>query len=282
MIYIFTALYHEAKPFIAMLGLKKDSSTTLFQNFFNDNYNLTVTGPGSIAAAIAVSAICATRKMNEDDYIINIGTCASKEDEEVYIGNKIIEEPTGRTFYPDILYKHPFRETTIVSSSKILSSEEIKPGQIYDMEAAGIYQAALYYFHQNKILFIKIRSDAGLTSNKISPQELENIVSQSLEDIIGFMAHLHTSHSNAISHIKEEDFDSYMQQISKDLHCSMTMQNQLRQYITYAQLTHIPYRRIITHYYECGDLPCNNKNEGKITMQSMMKDLISNSHNGKC
>ena len=63
MIYIFTALYHEAHCFISYYHLKRDAADTRFQVFCSEDGEicLTVTGAGEIAAAAAVASICTGR-----------------------------------------------------------------------------------------------------------------------------------------------------------------------------------------------------------------------------
>ena len=150
MIYIFCALYHEAEPLIREYGLKKKTDETCFPVFFSEEENilLTVTGCGMNAATAAVARICTKRTPQPADFLVNIGTCAkvsyskgsgqtcrnvseketaagdglhssdkrktvqeqSVKAGEVYLCKKIMEHVTGRTFYPDILYRHPFEQ----------------------------------------------------------------------------------------------------------------------------------------------------------------------------
>ncbi len=67
---------------------------------------------GSMAAAISVSHICTKYNINNQDMIIHIGTCGifstSNYQNNFYICNKIVQAETGKTFYPDILYRHDF------------------------------------------------------------------------------------------------------------------------------------------------------------------------------
>lgn len=145
MIYIFCALYHEAEPLIREYGLKKKTDETCFPVFFSEEENilLTVTGCGMNAATAAVARICTKRTPQPADFLVNISTCAkvsyskgsgqtcrnvseketaagdglhssdkrktvqeqSVKAGEVYLCKKIMEHVTGRTFYPDILYR---------------------------------------------------------------------------------------------------------------------------------------------------------------------------------
>lgn len=201
MIYIFCALYHEAEPLIREYGLKKKTDETCFPVFFSEEENilLTVTGCGMNAATAAVARICTKRTPQPADFLVNIGTCAkvsyskgsgqtcrnvseketaagdglhssdkrktvqeqSVKAGEVYLCKKIMEHVTGRTFYPDILYRHPFEEAEIVTGAMLYHTENktelipkyetaiknsVADGFLYDMEASSIYQAGAYFF----------------------------------------------------------------------------------------------------------------------------------------
>lgn len=91
-----------------------------------------------------------------------------------YLCSKITEEATQKTFYPDILYRHPFPEAAVVTGMNVrrkasvseehvcqkadmpqntdtanpvkLCDTELYNIELYDMEAAAGYQAAHHFF----------------------------------------------------------------------------------------------------------------------------------------
>ncbi len=118
MIYLFTALYEEAELLIKKFSLKKNLENSRFQEFYHQEsgIRLTITGVSEIAAASAVSSICTQYKPKEGDILLNIGTCANIAGYNgVFVCHKIIEQATGKTFYPDLLYQHGLRETTLIT-----------------------------------------------------------------------------------------------------------------------------------------------------------------------
>lgn len=118
MIYVFTALYCEAHIFIKRYGLVKNPENTWFQEFYNESagIRLTITGVGEINASAAVSSVCSLYRPDREDLLFNVGTCAHAEKEEgIFLCHKIVEQATGRSFYPDMLYRHEFREGTVVT-----------------------------------------------------------------------------------------------------------------------------------------------------------------------
>ena len=124
MIYIVTAMYCEAQSLIAYFHLKKDTAHTRFQVFWKEEagIRLIITGTGEIAAAAAVSSICTEYGVGPGDFLVNIGVCAGSED-GMFLCSKITEESTGKTFYPDMLYRHvsmPFGREKVIPSGDTL------------------------------------------------------------------------------------------------------------------------------------------------------------------
>lgn len=78
MIYIVTAIYAEAQPFITRFQLKKESFHTRFQVFLNKEADLCliISGTGSVPAAVAVSSICTEYGAGRGDFLLNAGICA--------------------------------------------------------------------------------------------------------------------------------------------------------------------------------------------------------------
>lgn len=58
MLYMTTALYCEAKPFIQHFQLKKTDQFHKFQVFLGEEITLIITGVGEIAASVAISSVC--------------------------------------------------------------------------------------------------------------------------------------------------------------------------------------------------------------------------------
>ena len=161
MITIFTALYPEAKELIRALSLKKDMTQNHFQVFSDENnqIQIVITGASAIAAATAV-AECSTRKEPDSgDFLINYGSCAGRKNipvGTVSLCNKLTQTVDGRTFYPDILYRHPFEEAELYSFPAVQDRESFqqfldkdagagdrRKEILVDMEAAAIYQDAV-------------------------------------------------------------------------------------------------------------------------------------------
>lgn len=166
MIYVMMALYQEAHGLIRELELKKNTAYAPFEVFDNESagIRLVVTGVGEIAAAAATAAVCARDGADAADFLVNIGCCAAGGCEpadrdmdsgygaahaaqtgDLYVCHKITEQATGKTFYPDILYRHPWKERELVTGMQPLQRAAAH-GALYDMEAAAVYQAGIRFF----------------------------------------------------------------------------------------------------------------------------------------
>jgi hypothetical protein len=161
-----------------------------------------ITGVGAIAAATAVGSTAERYSIGKEDMLLNFGVCAGANVPcgDLYLCSKLTELETGRTFYPDMLYRHPFGEAALVTGRTVwtgnredkmrlaevsgeaesapepaapravINSEELKQPEartqelaavLYDMEAAAIYQAASYYLGPHRMQFLKLVSDNG-------------------------------------------------------------------------------------------------------------------------
>lgn len=181
MIFIAAAMYCEAKPLISFWKLKKDMSFSKFQIFRNEDIILLITGTSKVNAAVAVSCMLTNYKAKENDIFLNFGICAEKEPireiGDIILCNKVIDADSRRTYYPDIIFKHPFFEGSIETFSKIVKSEDKNKvnSQFIDMEAYGAVNAAKIFMQPQYINVIKIISDK-LEGNSLTQKDVTNIV----------------------------------------------------------------------------------------------------------
>lgn len=310
MIYLFTALYEEAELFIRKFSLKKNLENPRFQEFYHQEFGirLTITGVGEIAAASAVSSICTQYKPKEGDILLNIGTCADiAGNNGIFVCHKIVEQATGKTFYPDLLYQHGLQEKTIVTgmlsynrgecnvtemppsnrngytvpesfSSHIENSGEVLlehvGGTLYDMEAAAIYQAGAYFFGPHQMIFLKVVSDAG-TAKRVSKEKVKHcmeINQEILFHVIEKISAITQENWRGENVIQQED--KRFETLCEDMHCSKVMRDLLGQHIHYWKLTGSDYISVIQDMYREGLLPCMDKKEGKYCFEELKRRLF--------
>lgn len=156
MIYLITALDAEARAPIEYYRLKRDHSLP-YTLYVGDGVMLLVTGMGKVNALMAVSALLGWRIPEAGDTLINIGICGAPSDYavgEALLSHQIIEG--DRRYYPDILYPHSLRETSIRCVDAPQSTLSDFP---VDMESSAIFQAAARFFKLHQMAFVKIVSD---------------------------------------------------------------------------------------------------------------------------
>ena len=138
-----------------------------------------------------------------DDMCTNIAQEENKctgMSEYIYLINKITEQSTGRTFYPDMLLKSDIDECEAVTAVKPLTTEEMKrlserskdDGHavlpcVYDMEAAAVYQAASLFVGPHCMHFIKVVSDSG---EKIDQSRITEVFAAANDTLCGYIDRL--------------------------------------------------------------------------------------------
>lgn len=298
MIYVMMALYQEAHGLIRELELKKNTAYAPFEVFDNESagIRLVVTGVGEIAAAAATAAVCARDGADAADFLINIGCCAAGGCEpadrdmdsgygaayaaqigDLYVCHKITEQATGKTFYPDILYRHPWKERELVTGMQPLQRAAAH-GALYDMEAAAVYQAGIRFFSPDRMLFLKVVSDFGIAGQeRMTAEALTGLLEQHVKEVTAFLANLWKAadeeealRSDGI--LQEEE--TVLERLFAALHCSQTMRASARQYITYAALTGYDWKAELEEWYARGLLPCKDRREGKVRLEELKQVLL--------
>lgn len=282
MIYIFSAFYAEAKNIIDHYGLKKEKSpeTVRFDVFANDSIRLVITGVGEINAAAAVSNIGGAYGILPDDEILNVGCGAGFGNEtclgSLFLGNKLTEQMTGRTFYPDMLMKTNLMECEIVTVTRVLN--EGRDSVVYDMEAAAVYQAAAFFVGPHRMHFIKLVSDAG---ERIDQSKITELFALQEEKICGYIDMLLSVAGNKASIDDKTKGKNTVaksvcniDRLTSDMRCSKVMGDQLAQLLKYCRLSGIDYKAVVDEYYTKGMLPCESKREGKKCLFELKQRLL--------
>lgn len=298
MIYVMMALYQEAHGLIRELELKKNTAYAPFEVFDNESagIRLVVTGVGEIAAAAATAAVCARDGADAADFLINIGCCAAgcckpadrdmdsgygeanaAQIGDLYVCHKITEQATGKTFYPDILYRHPWRERELVTGMQPLQRAAAH-GVLYDMEAAAVYQAGIRFFSPDRMLFLKVVSDFGIAGQeRMAAEALTGLLEQHVKEVAAFLTNLREAADEEETlrsdGILQED-EMVLERLFAALHCSQTMRASVRQYITYAALTGCDWKAELEEWYARGLLPCKDRREGKVRLEELKQVLL--------
>ena len=298
MIYVMMALYQEAHGLIRELELKKNTAYAPFEVFDNESagIRLVVTGVGEIAAAAATAAVCARDGADAADFLVNIGCCAAGGCEpadrdmdsgygaahaaqigDLYVCHKITEQATGKTFYTDILYRHPWKERELVTGMQPLQRAAAH-GALYDMEAAAVYQAGIRFFSPDRMIFLKVVSDFGIAGQeRMTAEALTGLLEQHVKEVAAFLTNLREAADEEETlrndGILQED-ETVLERLFAALHCSQTMRASARQYITYAALTGYDWKAELEEWYARGLLPCKDRREGKVRLEELKQVLL--------
>lgn len=152
-----------------------------------------------------------------------------------------------------------------------ISNDEVS---IYEMEAAGIYQAAEHFLHQHQIVFLKVVSDYG--DPDMTPDIVTDLIDKNLDKVETLMHQIRRTLDAMQEDQKlSERLDKLKTRLTRDLHCSEFMEHQLQQYLRYGLLSGEPLGEEIERSYDKGELPCKDKKEGKRRFEQLKKCWIS-------
>lgn len=279
MIYVFVALYPEAKPVIRRLGLKRERAEFGFDVYAADRHEirLVITGTGMVNAATAVGSTLAhyhVGRNSENISLVNYGSCAGEgRTGEVCLCNKIIDRISGHTFYPDILYRHDLPESYVVSELNVLKEglDDLHGEGLHDMEAAAVYQAGSRFLGPHQMSFIKVISDSG-KGGEIGAEELTEIMETGSEVFSKYL--LECIGRDAPADSEGQIFEKEFEQLCQQLHCSETMRIAVRQCIKYWSLAGVDYQTVLRQMREQKELPCRDRREGKKRFEELKRRLL--------
>lgn len=237
MLEIFCAMFYEAKPIIQDLQLKKKNRIPGADSYVNEGetIRLTVTGTGKIATASVVSLIL-QEGMASFALWFGCGAFKKSSQENIYIANQIKDIDTKRTFYPDMVYQTPFKETGFLTGSAILNKQDLFLNNtdlflVYDMESSAFFEAANRFLSPHQISCVRFKSDEG-DSFRVTKETIEQAGAKVYPILKTYIEMLLCYRTESIE-IPVDLIHAFAQQI----HASVTMQNQIEQLVRYALLT---------------------------------------------
>ena len=290
MVFIFMALYPEAKPVIKRLGLRKRTDRTRFQEFVSEESGivLTITGVGPVAAAAAVSAVLTEYDAGTEDQLLSVGTAAG-DASDIFLLNKLLDQNSDRTFYPDMLIKTDFKEAAAITGSTVLSQRAAafmkvaaEGYDLYDMESAAVYQAGNIYLGPHQMSFIRVVSDEGVETadreQAVSDlaARVNAVINSHVEEISDYVEKLLalSEKEKYRGGISDKSSEGLVDKIIEDGHFSKVMQDQLRQYVKYAVLSGVDWEKAVQGIYEEGLLPTIDKRDGKKVLDRIKNCIL--------
>ena len=312
MIHIFTALYPEAKPLIQALSLKKRAAQTHYQQFLSEegDLSLTITGVGPLQAAAVTASVLTDFDAGASDQLLSLGTAAALTacPASMYHVNKITEAVTMRDFYPDMLLNTGLPEASLITGAKLYTKQESGyAADLYDMEAAAVYQAASMFLGPHQMNFLRIVTDDGLTQEEMETGMTVRTVTNAAsgtesKPAVGTEASAYRSLAAHVIACVEQQVDTIVAVVDKlraltaaeaaghqvltenerqlvdkliaDTHFSKVMADECVQLIRYAALSQLDWQQPIAALYAEGLVPTRDKRAGKIILERYLRARI--------
>ena len=276
MIYIAVALTVEAKPLITYFKLKKDNEIKKHQVFKNEEIILIITGSGMLQGAIAVTYVLGRLDIGEEDIFVNLGICGAVKDTisigDIILCNKIINNSSKKNFYPDMLFKHKFKEGALETFfhvvDKKMELDKIQ-GEIVDMEGAGICEAASLFFSQHQINVIKIVSDY-LSTLEITPEKVMGLIENNIERTAEWLEERKKFYAGNKEIFTSEEKEN-IKKIEGNLKLTESMHYEFMELMKYYKIQNKSIENIILKY---SDIKIKDKREGKINFERIRKEII--------
>lgn len=289
MITLITALYPEAKPLIQMLKLKQNPAESRYAMFEQENIRLIITGSGMIPAAACVAGHFTKYPPAACDLVVNIGiagycTKTLQADSQTLIGRlflalKITEYMTGRTFYPDFLYREnfdklPLTTVPLPATAASLFAEDT----LIDMEGSALYQALLPFFSPERMFFFKVISDVlGCEQNcKITPALTEQWIGAHTAAILSFVTGIEKHLiSLALPSYTPEEL-ALTETLYERLPLTESTRKEVARLFTYAKLTRTDLAPVIREYLDSFPTePVRGKKQAAPHLKRLQEHILS-------
>lgn len=202
MFLLHTALFPEAKPWIATLGLRVVSGDPPLRLFANENTALVVGGPGKVRAAAAVTFAvgqCESR-LGKVTHALNLGLAGDCQGEKTTGKAHVIEKCTdaggGADFYPDLLFAQPLPLARLHTFDRVMTSraEVLRAhpdADLVDMEASGFLEAASLFLPPSRAHSVKIVGDRLDDAGAVTARDVEARMAEATESVLRFMEAYH-------------------------------------------------------------------------------------------
>jgi nucleoside phosphorylase len=201
-IVVIAALMSEAAPLIDKWGLKPVRNAALlerFQTFSRDGRYVAVSGIGKLKSATATSVLTTALNQEDEPLLINIGLAGARpahaQRGDLFVVNKVRDVSTNTRFYPDILVRHPVRESALDTHDHPVTTPPAEP-ILVDMEASGFMQAATSIVSPSAVLVLKVVSD-GCDGQRLTPADATSLIEARLDVIDTVIASSHAELKSA-------------------------------------------------------------------------------------
>ncbi|RIL04788.1 MAG: hypothetical protein DCC75_12290 [Proteobacteria bacterium] len=155
--------------------MKRDFACKTHELFRSEGFDLIVSGAGKIESAVATSLILID---SASSFAVNFGICAGPAKEqlgEIYLVNKIVDQSSGKSHFPDVLQDLALKESALTTVDMPASDAELHKSLV-DMEGAGFFLAARKFLSPDKIVCLKLVTDLCKPED-VSVKRVEQLIS---------------------------------------------------------------------------------------------------------
>jgi|GEM_PF-182368 len=205
---------------------------------------------------------------------------------DIFLINKIFDQNVDRTFYPDMLIKSDIHEASVVTGSTVLTDRArafmdvaAADYDLYDMEAAAVYQAGAFFVGPHQMSFMRVVTDHGINEDGYDLGAMAGMVTacvdKNVDKVVDFVDKIvdKSLEDEKKSNVLGPEDNLMVDKVIEDAHFSRVMQDQLRQYVKYAILSGIDWRSTVEELYRGGALPTRDKRSGKRVLDAIRNSI---------
>lgn len=241
MILLITAIHPEATAVLSALPMKRKEFSFPFYESDDCRIRLLITGPGKLAAAMAVTAYLTAYPAAASDVFCNVGICGGSGNTAVGDGffcSGITEATTGKSLYPE-LYGPPVPEAMLITSDTPITAPPSPEGPVslpllYDMEGFGVAAALFRIVQPSHCFFYKVVSDL-CDGSFPSKETVDCLIKNHLPMLLTYLTDKEISFMSreAKTLCNQDLVTSLAEQFMNASPFSATMERKLRSLITY-------------------------------------------------
>jgi len=189
MVGVIAALAVEGTVFRRAWGLKSLDAEGPFRCYGDEEKILIVSGTGKVRCASAVSWLVTRFPALREGVLINAGIAGSKTHQigTVHLIQTAADTASGKRFYPDILFAHPYGEAALhtVDRPSAALLEGMGAADLVDMEGAAFLEAAQLFLPCHRSHIVKVVSD-NLSPEKVDRGDIPRL----MENVLPAVAHI--------------------------------------------------------------------------------------------
>ncbi len=234
---IITALPAETRPLLDALSLQQSNARHL-RVYASERFLLLECGPGKMNAAAGTGAML--QAYPDIAAILNVGIAGGCQPiGQSVLAHQVRDHASGARWYPHLPDNNTFRSLPSQNITTIDAPDtHYRQGELFDMEAAGIFTAASRHLSTSQIHCIKVVSDNpehGIeTINKRTVIALIENAMPDINSILDVLHHNFNEEHNAVSVEGDVLISNLLQQIHHTVNDERILRKLIHQHIVKA------------------------------------------------